>query len=160
MPSIRSAEDLANIKKEIEAARSLDLGSLRIAWSSKFRRDGANLSRDVLLRMLVWQIQAQAFGGHDRPTEIALRRYAGSNGNLGSDGGGRQVRTGSVLVREYQGVRHTVTIVPNGFVWREQTYPNLSKIASEITGVKWNGPRFFGLRQTRRPGTVRKGGPA
>jgi hypothetical protein len=51
-----------------------------------------------------------------------------------------------VLVREYQGERHTVTVVANGFVWREATYASLSTIARAITGTNWNEPRFFGLR--------------
>jgi hypothetical protein len=51
-----------------------------------------------------------------------------------------------VLVREYQGERHTVTVVANGFLWREATYASLSTIARAITGTNWNGPRFFGLR--------------
>jgi hypothetical protein len=50
----------------------------------------------------------------------------------------------TVLVREYE--RHTVTVIANGFVWREATYASLSTIARAITGTNWNGPRFFGLR--------------
>ena len=51
-----------------------------------------------------------------------------------------------MLLREYQGERHTVTVVANGYVWREATYASLSTIARAITGTAWNGPRFFGLR--------------
>jgi hypothetical protein len=51
-----------------------------------------------------------------------------------------------VLVREYQGERHTVTVVPGGYVWREATYASLSTIARAITGTAWSGPRFFGAR--------------
>ena len=51
-----------------------------------------------------------------------------------------------MLVREYQGERHTVTVVPGGYVWREVTYASLSTIARAITGTAWSGPRFFGLR--------------
>src|SRR5206468_4012850 len=58
----------------------------------------------------------------------------------------RRLKIGTVLVREYQGARHTVTVVANGFVWREATYASLSTIARAITGTNWNGPRFFGLR--------------
>jgi Protein of unknown function (DUF2924) len=58
----------------------------------------------------------------------------------------RRLKPGTVLVREYQGARHTVTVVANGFVWREATYASLSTIAQAITGTNWNGPRFFGLR--------------
>jgi hypothetical protein len=63
----------------------------------------------------------------------------------------RHLKTGTVLVREYQGERHTVTIVPDGFVWRDSTYTSLSTIAQAITGTKWNGPRFFGLRVASKP---------
>jgi Protein of unknown function (DUF2924) len=58
----------------------------------------------------------------------------------------RRLKAGTVLVREYQGERHTVTVVPGGYVWRETTYKSLSTIARTITGTAWNGPRFFGLR--------------
>jgi hypothetical protein len=51
-----------------------------------------------------------------------------------------------VLLREYQGERHTVTVVPDGYVWHETTYASLSTIARAITGTAWSGPRFFGLR--------------
>ena len=58
----------------------------------------------------------------------------------------RRLRSGTVIVREYQGDRHTVTVVPGGYVWRDATYASLSAIACNITGTAWNGPRFFGLR--------------
>jgi hypothetical protein len=58
----------------------------------------------------------------------------------------RRLKPGTVLVREYQGERHTVTVVANGFVWREAPYASLSTIARTITGTNGNGPRFFGLR--------------
>ena len=54
-----------------------------------------------------------------------------------------------MLLREYQGERHTVTVVPNGYLWRETTYASLSTIARAITGTSWNGPRFFGLRSVK-----------
>ncbi len=59
---------------------------------------------------------------------------------------GRRLKPGTVLVREYQGKRHTVTVVPGGYVWGEATYASLSTIACAITGTAWSGPRFFGLR--------------
>ena len=58
----------------------------------------------------------------------------------------RRLKTGTVLVREYQGERHTVTVAPDGFVWQAATYGSLSTIARAITGTAWGGPRFFGLR--------------
>jgi hypothetical protein len=58
----------------------------------------------------------------------------------------RRLKPGTLLLREYQGERHTVTVVANGYVWRETIYASLSTIARAITGTSWNGPRFFGLR--------------
>jgi Protein of unknown function (DUF2924) len=60
-------------------------------------------------------------------------------------------KPGTLLLREYQGERHTVTVVANGYVWHETTYASLSTIARAITGTSWNGPRFFGLRSGGEP---------
>jgi hypothetical protein len=58
----------------------------------------------------------------------------------------RQLKPGTVLVREYQGRRHIVTTVRDGFDWQGTTYPSLSAIARAITGTAWSGPRFFALQ--------------
>jgi len=62
----------------------------------------------------------------------------------------RQVKVGSVIVREHKGVVHEVLVTPGGFCWQGQTYDSLSTIAKKITGVSWNGPRFFGLRSKKQ----------
>jgi len=58
----------------------------------------------------------------------------------------RELFPGTILVREWNGQAHRVTVVEQGFAWQGATYDSLSKIAQAITGTKWNGPRFFGLR--------------
>jgi hypothetical protein len=58
-------------------------------------------------------------------------------------------RTGTILVREWQGTTHHVTVVNDGFLWNGQTHRSLSNIARAITGTKWNGPRFFGMREPK-----------
>jgi hypothetical protein len=93
--------------------------------------------------MIAYRIQAEAFGDLDRETIRLLDRLA--QGQKPSELN-RRLKPGTVLVREYDGTRHTVTVVPGGFLWQEKTYSNLSTIAQLITGTKWNGPRFFGLR--------------
>ena len=57
---------------------------------------------------------------------------------------------GTVLVREWDRKSHRVMVMPDGFAWNGETFDSLSEIAFTITGTKWNGPRFFGLRD-RRP---------
>jgi len=61
----------------------------------------------------------------------------------------RELSPGTVLVREWSGQTHRVMVVEQGFVWEGTTYDSLSKIAQVITGTRWNGPRFFGLRDNR-----------
>ena len=97
-----------------------------------------------MARFLCWHIQEQAFGGLDPDTAKLLEGFA-RGGRPGADAP-RRLKPGTVLVREYQGERHTVTVVPGGYVWREVTYASLSTIARAITGTAWSGPRFFGLR--------------
>jgi hypothetical protein len=58
-------------------------------------------------------------------------------------------RTGSVLVREWRGTTHHVTVIADGFLWNGQTHRSLSRIARAITGTNWNGPRFFAMREGR-----------
>ena len=99
-------------------------------------------SKDILARYLCWHIQEQAFGGLDPKTATHLDGLARGDRSRAS----RRLKPGTVLLREYQGERHTVTVVAKGYVWREATYASLSSIARAITGTAWNGPRFFGLR--------------
>ena len=100
--------------------------------------------RGLIARFICWHVQEQAFGGVDPSIATCLDRFA--RGDKPAADGPRRLKPGTVLVREYQGERHTVTVVPGGFVWRETAYPSLSTIARAITGTIWNGPRFFGLR--------------
>ena len=90
--------------------------------------------------MIAWRLQERAFGGLDRES---LRFLDG----LARHGGPprRRLKPGTVLVRDYHGQRHTVTVVPSGFDWQGTTYSSLSAIARAITGTAWSGPRFFAL---------------
>lgn len=82
----------------------------------------------------------------DRKTEKLLESYA-SGKTVSSP---RYLKSGTVLVRDYQGVRHTVTIADGSYIWNDQQYASLSMIAKAITGTSWNGPRFFGLREDKK----------
>jgi Protein of unknown function (DUF2924) len=133
------------IEAEIDRVRSLGLGELRTLWRTTFRSSPPpGFTKDLIARFLCWHIQEQALGGLDPETTRHLASLA--RGNRSRADRPRRLKTGTVLVREYQGERHSVTVVANGFVWREATYASLSTIARAITGTNWNGPRFFGLR--------------
>ena len=137
--------DPAAIEAEIEEVRSLRFDALRARWFAMFKKSPpAALTKDLLARMIAYHIQERAYGGLDRATVKLLDNLA-RGGKAGADLK-RHLKTGTVLIREYGNDRHTVTVVPGGFVWRDVTYASLSTIATEITGTRWNGPRFFGLR--------------
>jgi hypothetical protein len=137
----RHATDPAAIEAEIARIRSLALDALRRHWRVMFgRTPPAGLSKDLLGRMLAYRLQERAFGGLDRESLGFLDSLARHGGSPR-----RQLKPGTVLLRDYQGQRHTVTVAPDGFDWQGTTYPSLSAIARAITGTAWSGPRFFAL---------------
>jgi Protein of unknown function (DUF2924) len=133
--------DPATLEAEIAHLRALALDALRRRWRVIFGRPPPPaLSKDLLRRMIACRLQEQVFGGLDRESLRflgSLTRHSGLPR--------RQLKPGTVLVRDYQGQRHTVTIAPGGFDWQGTTYSSLSAIARAITGTAWSGPRFFAL---------------
>jgi len=141
--------DAAAIEAEVDQVRSLGIDALRKRWRLLFGAPPPKgLTKDGIARMIAYRIQAEAFGGLDRDTVKLLDRLARGGKPNGLN---RRLKAGTVLVREYQGERHTVTVVPGGFLWQDSTYLSLSAIARAITGTAWNGPRFFGLRVPGNP---------
>ena len=134
--------DPTAIAAEIAHVRSLAPEALRRRWRAEFgRKPPAGLSKDLLGRMIAMRIQEQAFGGLDRDSLTFLDGLARRGVSPG-----RKLKPGTVLVREHQGERHTVTVGREGFEWQGTTYTSLSAIARAITGTAWSGPRFFALR--------------
>jgi Protein of unknown function (DUF2924) len=137
--------DREAVEAEIGRIRSLGVDALRSLWRATFRASPPpGFTKDLIARFLCWHLQEQAFGGLDPRTAKHLASF--TRGARPPADRPRRLKPGTLLVREYQGARHTVTVVANGFVWREATYASLSTIARAITGTNWNGPRFFGLR--------------
>jgi hypothetical protein len=153
----RHSTEPASVEAEIAHLHSLALDALRRHWRLVFgRTPPADLSKDLLGRMIAYRLQERTFGGLDRES---LRFLDG----LARHGGSpcRRFKPGTVLVRDYQGQRHTVTVVSDGFDWQGTTYPSLSAIARAITGTAWSGPRFFALaRGNGAPARRNKNGRA
>jgi hypothetical protein len=127
------------ITDEVRALERLDLEGLRAEWRRRYGPPPTLRSRDLLARMLAWRIQAEAFGGLDADLAKRLRR------GVGLSAARSDVSLGTRLVREWQGEPHEVEALENGFRYRGTLYRSLSAVARQITGVKWNGRRFFGL---------------
>src|SRR4029450_5686583 len=106
----------AAIEAEIAHLRSLALDTLRRRWRVLFgRTPPAALSKDLLGRMIAWRLQEQAFGGLDRESLSFLEGLARHGGSPR-----RRLKPGTVLVRDYQGQRHTVTLATDGVEWTGQ----------------------------------------
>jgi hypothetical protein len=145
--------DGSELEDEIARLRDLDLPTLRARWRSVFRRKAPEpLPRHLLFRILAYRLQAERLGDLDKETVRRLDRIASGNGGNGhSSAVGKQSRfdrlqPGSMLVREWDGARQRVVVLDRGFAWNDQTYRSLSAVAFAMTGTRWSGPRFFGLR--------------
>ena len=144
-PMSRSAVE--NLDAEIDRIAALTIDRLRALWRETMRRPALYaLSKDLLARALAYRLQEQSLGGLDPP----LRRLLTTLARPGAEPI-RHLKIGSVIVREHEGEIHEVIVASGGFYWAGQTYSSLSAIARKITGVSWNGPRFFGLREKDEP---------
>lgn len=144
----------AALESEIAYLRGLDLEGLRARWRSLTGRAApAHVPRTLLLQVLAYRLQAAALGDLDPHTARVLDRLAlqGRSSPRAEvpvpDRVG--IRPGTVLVREWDGALQRVMVLADGFAWNGTVYQSLSQVARAITGTRWNGPRFFGLRDKK-----------
>jgi hypothetical protein len=148
------ASTKTSVEDEIAHLRGLDLRGLRARWQSVFKRQApAHLTRHLLFAIIAYRIQADRFGDLDHATlQVLDRTVAKDNSAVTSarlasfDQKRTELSPGTVLVREWGRQSQRVMVIADGFAWNGQTYDSLSKVAFAITGTRWNGPRFFGLR--------------
>ena len=154
MPRVRigpAPPDREAINIEIARLRDLDVKALRAQWHNVLGRPAPlHLSRHLLFRMVAYRLQADRFGDLDPQSKRALDgpeapEKTGQNATPLTE---RQteLKAGTILGREWNGRMHRVSVLADGFAYDGKTYSSLSKIAFSITGTRWNGPRFFGLR--------------
>jgi hypothetical protein len=133
-----------------------DLNGLRRQWRAHLGGEPpAHLQRWLLMRVLAYRLQADVFGGLEKPIQrmLASRKEQSARVRFGRrapqarDGVG--LKAGAMLAREWKGKSERVMILDEGFAWNGQTFKSLSQIARAMTGTNWNGHRFFGLRQTK-----------
>jgi Protein of unknown function (DUF2924) len=154
-----------SVEEEIAHLRDLDLKGLRLRWVSEFQKAPADhLPRHLLFAIIAYRIQAARFGDLDHDTKQVLDRTDPKESGLAIsarlisfDRKRTELTSGTILTREWDRRSHRVTVIADGFAWNGQTFDSLSKVAFAITGTKWNGPRFFGLRnkEDRSAGNVR-----
>jgi hypothetical protein len=146
--------DATSIEIEIARLRDLDLGALRMRWQGVTGRAApTHVPKHLLFAMLAYRLQADALGDLDAASVQLLKRAALASSisevtplTARLDQRNEELLQGAILTREWSGHIHRVMVVEDGFAWEGRTYDSLSRVALAITGTKWNGPRFFGLR--------------
>lgn len=159
MPRARIAAEApeSSVETEIACLRGLGVKALRARWRTSFGQDApTHVARHLLFAMLAYRLQAEAMGDLDAATvrflkhvDLAPSKQAAVPLAQAFARRTRELSPGTVLTREWGGRHHRVMVRDGGFVWEGRTYSSLSEIAKAITGTKWNGPRFFGLRDNK-----------
>ncbi len=139
------------LPERISELETLSTTELRARWEQAIKCSvPKRASRDLLRRALAYHMQEQTEGGLSKSTRRRLAKLAGLNGENRAPISPPilRLKPGSRLIREWHGVTHSVTVLGDGFDWRGTRYDSLSQIARAITGARWSGPLFFGLRKT------------
>jgi len=143
-----------SVLAHLAALKAMSVIELKAEWRSLFGSDAPNNSRNFLTIRIGYRIQELTYGGPDKSTQRMLDALADEvDGTLTRK---RQIIdprnpvAGTKLIREWDGVAHTVTVLRDGFEWEGRRYKSLSAVARTITGTRWNGYRFFGLRERKR----------
>lgn len=133
-----------DLERELARLAGMAGDELRRRWGSLTGRPVPRVSPKLLRLALAWELQAKAGGGLSRRTRQRLAQLAAAKTRT------TQVKSGMRLVREWNGVLHVVTIGEDKVIhWNGREWQSLSEIARTITGTRWSGPAFFGLRQKK-----------
>jgi len=144
--------DREALDAEIAGLLQLGIEKLRERWKAMYgKAPSREIGRSLLTRAIAYRLQERAYGGLKPSTRRLLVRVAEETATGGSAKKPqiRKAQSGTILIREWQGNAHRVTVLDDGVSFNGKRYGSLSEVAREITGSRWSGPRFFGLRSAR-----------
>ena len=139
------------LEAEIARLDGLGLQELRQVWRQRLGPPPQHISTDLTRRRLAYELQVKLYGGLKPETRRRLKQFYKAfkadphytpSSNLG-------LKPGLVLTREWSGIDHRVTVLEKGFEYRDEQHGSLSQVARRITGRRWSGPAFFGLKRQR-----------
>lgn len=132
--------DSHGLDAELALLPQLSWPGLRQRWTEVTGRPVPRVKHALLRMALAYELQASVYGGLSRRAEQRLAQMSSA------DAASRDRTT--KLVREWKGTLHTVLLTEQGAIqWNGKTWSSLSEVAREITGTRWSGPAFFGLRK-------------
>ncbi len=151
-PKVREAQSRSDSTlKKVLALKLKTMDQLRDQWRELFECEPPGFNRKNLEARLAYRIQELALGGLSDETRERLEaigeREDGGLPHIRSRKHEERLVIGTRLIREWQGQEHVVTVTQNGFDWRGRPYKSLSAVARAITGTRWNGWIFFGLKR-------------
>ena len=133
---------MASLEHQLAALTTLSSAQLRLEWQRLLGDRVPKLSPSLMRLALAWELQARALGGLSRATQQKLDQLA--RGRTRTDA----AQPGMRLVREWNGKAHVVTVGENKVIrWNDKEWRSLSEVARAITGTRWSGPAFFGLKK-------------
>jgi hypothetical protein len=142
------------ILARLAALKAMSVNDLKAEWQVLFDAPAPNNSRGFLEGRLAYRIQELTYGGPDKQTRRLLDLLAdeveGRARRKNQIADPRNPVIGTKLIREWDRVEHTVIVLKDGFGWQGRKFKSLSAVARAITGTRWNGYRFFGLRERKR----------
>ena len=133
------------VAERVAALTLLSPTQLRTEWRRTFRTVAPQITPDLLARGIAYRLQEKAFGGLNRVAKSDLDRLADPTSRA-KRRTNASIKPGTRLVRSWGGKTHAVLVTDDGFLFDGQNHRSLSAIAETITGVRWSGPRFFGLK--------------
>ncbi|MEO6716310.1 MAG: DUF2924 domain-containing protein [Novosphingobium sp.] len=141
---------MAGLADRLNGLAALPPAALRAEWRRLYREPAPELSPDLLVRGIAWRLQEKQHGGLASAVERELARLAQRIGShrQSATPASASLRPGTRLVRSWNGETYSVLVTDDGYRFNDQTFGSLSSIAQAITGTKWSGPRFFGLKGT------------
>ncbi len=140
---MRADADAGNAVEALVARiGEMDLEALRDLWGQRYGAPPSLRSEPIMRMLLAWRVQAEALGGLDPETRKVLARSGAPQAE------GKHLGIGARLTRNWKGRKIEVVVEEDGFRWEGQLFPSLSAAATAIAGSRWNGPRFFGLRDS------------
>lgn len=138
------------LSARIETLASLNRAQLVVIWTENFSKEPPQtLRKQLMVPLLVYRMQEKELGGLSHTARRRLREIAASlKDGPEQERSDSSPQTGARLIRLWRGETHEVIATGSGYEYRGQTYSSLSKIAREITGTRWSGPLFFGVRKS------------
>lgn len=146
--------------KQVAELNKLDQEELKTKWRELFGEEPPAYRRGFLIKGLAYRIQELTHGGLSSEVRSRIDELAGEQGSGKKPASRSQEGApiiGTRLIREWQGIQHEVTVVAGGYEYQGKKYKSLSAVARAITGTRWSGPLFFGLRRHGKPAEATTG---